>query len=83
MEFPQVSVIGLLPFILYTADIIFSFTKLQCCCSCSAGDVRTFFHGPPLFQLPLVARIQSLTNYLITWMSSNILYLNASETQFI
>ena len=84
---PLGSVLGPLLFILYTADI--SSLSYQVCGAAGhlfADDVQSFVHFHLRWrssQLLLVARIQSLTNCLHSWMSSNRLNLNASKTQFI
>jgi len=38
---------------------------------CHSDDVQACVHGPPSSLLLLIARIQSLTNCLHSWMSSN------------
>lgn len=49
----------------------------------SSDDAQAFVHGPSLFQLLSIASIQSLTNWLHSWMSSNRLNFNYSKFQFI
>jgi hypothetical protein len=80
---PQGSVLGPLLFILYTADILSLLPPSKAAGHLFADDVQAFVHGPPSSQLILVERIQSLSNSLHFWMSSNRLCLNASKTQFI
>ena len=80
---PQGSVLGPLLFILYTAEISSLFPLSGASGHLFADDVQAFVHGSPSSQLLLVERIQSLSNSLHSWMSSNRLSLNASKTQFI
>src|SRR5688572_28483991 len=83
LDVPQGSVLGLLLFILYTADIPSLFPNRSATGHLFADDVQACVHGPPSAQLLLASQIEALSQDLHLWMSSNRLFLNSSKSQLI
>ena len=79
----QVSVLGPLLYVLYTADSQRLFVSLGLGVHLYADDTQ--FHGSckPADAADLAVRAMNVINSVKTWMSSNKLRLNADKTQFI
>ena len=80
---PQGSVLGLLLFILYTADAIHIAGSMGVRVHCYADDTQLYISGSERDAASTVSRITDCIDAISLWMSSNQLKLNGDKTQFI
>src|SRR6218665_3821706 len=80
---PQGSTLGLLLYILYTADLSMILSPLGVAAHQYADDTQAYVHGVASEAISLVEKMLLVSDVTGAWLSSNRLGLNPGKTQFI
>ena len=80
---PQVSLLGPVLFLLYTADVIEIACRHGITTHSYADDMQLSIHTPASPCVTQISRVTACIEELERWMSSNRLKLNTNKTQFM
>jgi len=80
---PQGSVLGPILFIMYTADLVSVVEQHGCCPHPYADDTQVYGFSRPQATRDLQQRLSACIDDVYSWMQSNRLQLNASQSELL